>query len=84
MSYNSTPTVQQATQPREYFDQVHLCALRAWDHINPDSASQHWDSLLLHLRQRPEETLSDFVLRTNLSLESKFLILWVEESSLKT
>lgn len=36
LGQDSFSSVQQATQPLEYFDQVRHCALRAWDRITPD------------------------------------------------
>lgn len=63
--------VQQAPLPAGYFDQVRLCALQAWDRMTSPSTSEEGGLSLLHLRQGPEEALTDFILRTRASLERK-------------
>ena len=62
---------QQATQPAGYYEQVCLCATQAWDRLTPPSGSQDPASSLLSLQQKPGEPLSDFILRTKMSLERK-------------
>ena len=54
-----------------YYEQVCLCATQAWDRLTPPSGSQDPASSLLSLQQKPGEPLSDFILRTKMSLERK-------------
>jgi hypothetical protein len=63
------PGAQQETQPPEYYEQVHLCAIQAWDRFTPPSGSQDPASSLLPLHQKSEEPLYAFILRTRMSLE---------------
>ncbi|XP_076779871.1 uncharacterized protein LOC143438151 [Arvicanthis niloticus] len=62
---------QQASQPTGYYDQVRLCATQAWNRLTPPSGSQDPAHSLLSLHQKPGESLSDFILRTKMSLERK-------------
>ena len=62
---------QQATQSAGYYEQVLLCATQAWDRLTPPSGSQDPASSLISLHQKPREPLSDFILRTKMSLERK-------------
>ena len=66
-----------------YYEQVCLCATQAWDRLTPLSGSQDLASSLLSLQQKPGEPLSDFILRTKISLERKIPNLTARDLLLK-
>ena len=60
-------------QPTGYYEQIRLCATQAWDRLTPPSVLEDPVSSLLFLLQKPGKPLSDFILRTRMSLERKIL-----------
>lgn len=57
----------QKVLPAQYFDQVSLCALRAWRSPNSQTAQIS----LSHLRQKPQEQWVEFLAQVRRHIETK-------------